>query len=213
MVDLPESHRSPPLSLAGDFPFSLDLLRERSNGCLRRQCPRSADQPAKIRIPRISSSAAFPLSAFRQTMTTRASIWARPSAVRAFERILKGPNRLDVLTSSFLAGLLADQISPGSFEHVDLLLPYLNQYPTALIWYGLCAGLHPDSEVQQVGNCLGRRLVRDLLASDPILSRPKYDIAVRELEVHLDREEPLEFRTASQNHIAVRSSSLRFPGC
>ena len=127
----------------------------------------------------------------------------REQRVRAFERILKGPNRSDALTSSFLAVLLADQISPGSFEHVDLLLPYLNQFPTALIWYGLCAGLHPDSEVQQVGNCLGRRLVRDLLASDPILSRPKYDIAVSELEVHLDREEPLEFRTASQNHIAV----------
>lgn len=28
-------------------------------------------------------------------------------------------------------------------------------------------------------------------------------IATRELEVHLDREEPLEFRTASQNHIVV----------
>jgi hypothetical protein len=52
-------------------------------------------------------------------------------------------------------------------------------------------------------NCLGRRLIRDLLAPDPILSRPKYDIAVNELEVHLDREEPLEFRTGSQNHIAV----------
>jgi hypothetical protein len=127
----------------------------------------------------------------------------REQRVRAVERILKGPNRSDALTSSFLAGLLADQISPGSFEHVDLLLPYLNQYPTALIWYGLCAGLHPDSEVQQVGNCLGRRLIRDLLASDPILSPPKYDIALGELEVHLDREAPLEFRIASQNHIAV----------
>jgi len=127
----------------------------------------------------------------------------REQRVRAFERILKGQHRSDVLSSSFLAGLLADQISPGSFEHVDLLLPYLNQYPTALIWYGLCAGLHPDSEVQQVGNCLGRRLVRDLLAPDPVISRPKYDIAVGELEVHLDREAPLEFRTASQNHIAV----------
>jgi hypothetical protein len=91
----------------------------------------------------------------------------------------------------------------GSFEHIDLLLPYLDRYPTALLWYGLCAGLHPDSEIQQVGNCLGRRLVRDLLAPDPILSHPKYDIAVSELEVHLDREQPLDFRTASQNHIAV----------
>jgi len=127
----------------------------------------------------------------------------REHRVRAFERILDGPNRMDTMTSSFLAGLLADQIAPGSFEHVELLLPYLNQYPTALLWYGLCAGLHHDSELQQVGNCLGRRLVRDLLASDPITSRPKYDIALGELEVHLDREEPLEFRTASQNHIAV----------
>lgn len=128
---------------------------------------------------------------------------SREHRVRIFERILHGPNRLDAVASSFLAGLLADQIGPGSFEHVDLLLPYLDQYPTALLWYGLCAGLHPDSEVQQVGNCLGRRLVRDLLVPDPILSRPKYDIAIGELEVHLDREEPLYFRTASQNHIAV----------
>jgi hypothetical protein len=127
----------------------------------------------------------------------------REHRVRIFERILHGPNQLDPVTSSFLAGLLADQIGPGSFEHVDLLLPYLDQYPTALLWYGLCAGLHPDSEVQRVGNCLGRRILRDLLAPDRILSRPKYDIAVSELEVHLDREEPLEFRTASQNHLAV----------
>jgi len=127
----------------------------------------------------------------------------REHRVKAFERTLQRTDSLDALTASFLAGLLADQIAPGTFEHVDLLLPYLNRYPTALLWYGLCAGLHRDSEVQQIGNCLGRRLVRDLLIPDPILSRPKYDISVNELQVHLDREEPLEFRTASQNHIAV----------
>lgn len=127
----------------------------------------------------------------------------REHRVKAFERILQSPDRMDALTASFLAGLLADQIAPGTFEHVDLLLPYLNRYPTALLWYGLCAGLHRDSEVQQVGNCLGRRLVRDLLIPDPILSRPKYDLSVDELQVHLDREEPLDFRTASQNHVSV----------
>lgn len=128
---------------------------------------------------------------------------SREQRVKAFERILQNPSGLDPLTASFLAGLLTDQIGPGTFEHIDLLLPYLNRYPTALLWYGLCAGLHPDSEVQQVGNCLGRRLVRDLLAVDPLLSRPKYDIAIGELEVHLDREERLEFRAASQNHVEV----------
>jgi hypothetical protein len=127
----------------------------------------------------------------------------REQRVRTFERVLKQPDQLDILTSSFLAGLLADQIAPGTFEHIDLLLPYLNHYPMALVWYGLCAGLHPDSEVQEVGNCLGRRLVRDLLVPDPIISRPRYDISVSELEVYLDREAPIEFRVASQNHIAV----------
>lgn len=127
----------------------------------------------------------------------------REHRVRTFERVLKETSKLDPLTSSFLAGLLADQIAPGTFEHVDLLAPYLNQYPTALAWYGLCAGLNPDSDVQQVGNCLGRRLVRELLVPDPIVSRPKHDISVRELEVYLDREAPLEFRVASQNHVAV----------
>jgi hypothetical protein len=127
----------------------------------------------------------------------------REQRVRTFERVLGEPNDLDTLTSSFVAGLLADQVAPGTFDHVELLVPYLPQYPMALVWYGLCAGLHPDSEVQQVGNCIGRRLVRDLLVPDPLVSRPKYDISIAELEVCLDREVAIEFRVASPNHIAV----------
>jgi hypothetical protein len=128
---------------------------------------------------------------------------SREQPVRIFEGLVNSTSQPDALTSSFVAGLLADQIAPGTFEHVDLLLQHLNRYPMALVWYGLCAGLHSDSEVQQIGNCLGRRLVRDLLASNPIISRPRYDISVGELEVYLDREQPLEFRAASQNYIAV----------
>src|SRR6266852_1329419 len=57
---------------------------------------------------RISSSAASPFSAFRQTMTTRAPIWARPSAVsfpiplfapvtiHIFPLILAGGNTCDL---------------------------------------------------------------------------------------------------------------------
>lgn len=127
----------------------------------------------------------------------------REQRVRAFERALKELNQMDALTASFVAGVLANQIAPGTFEHLELLTPYLRLYPMAVVWYGLCAGLHPDSEVLHVGNCLGRRLARDLLAGDPIVSRPKYDISVRELEVYLDRQEPVEFRAASQSHIAV----------
>jgi hypothetical protein len=127
----------------------------------------------------------------------------RELRVLTFERVLGEPNDLDTPTSSFLAGLLANQVAPGTFDHVDLLVPYLPKYPMALVWYGLCAGLYSDSEVQQVGNCIGRRIVRDLLVPDPLVSRPKYDISIAELEVCLDREVAIEFRVASQNHIAV----------
>jgi len=60
-------------------------------------------------------------------------------------------------------------------------------------------------ELMEDGYCANNPTLYAIAAleRDPILSRPKYDIAVRELEVHPDREEPLEFRTASQNHIAV----------
>ena len=127
----------------------------------------------------------------------------REQRVRAFERVLRDTTNLEPVSAAFLTGLLADQIGPGTLEHVELLSPYLHEHPMAAVWYGLCAGLHPQSEVQQVGNCLGRRIARDLLVSDSIVSRPKYDISVSELEVCLDRDVPVEFRTASQNHMAV----------
>ncbi len=127
----------------------------------------------------------------------------REQRVRTFERVIRGSTDLEPMTASFLTGFMADQIGPGSLEHLDLIASYLQVRPMAAIWYGLCAGLHPQSEVKQVGNCLGRRIARDLLAPDPIVSRPKYDLSVHELEVCLDREVPVEFRTASQNHMAV----------
>jgi hypothetical protein len=127
----------------------------------------------------------------------------REQRVLAFERVLRSANKLEPQTAAFLTGLLADQIGPGTLEHVDLLAPYLQERPMAAVWYGLCSGLRPKSEVQQVGNCLGRRIARDLLAPDPLVSHPKYDISLSELEVCLDREVPIEFRTASQNHMGI----------
>jgi len=127
----------------------------------------------------------------------------REKRVRAFEEVLKSPTGLDPISAAFLAGLFGSQIGQGTFEHVELLSPHIPEYQMALVWYGICVGLHQDTEVQESADCLGRRLVRDLLFADPILSPPKYDISVAELEVCLDREEPLNFRVASHSHIAV----------
>ena len=61
--------------------FLPDLLGERSNGSLRRTSAISRSTCEDSDSHRISSSAAFPFSGFRQTMTTRAPIWAKPRAV------------------------------------------------------------------------------------------------------------------------------------
>src|ERR1019366_6398985 len=90
---------------AGVFP--LDLLRERSNGCLRRHV---RDQQINLRrsgFPPNVLSAAFPFSAFRQTMTTRAPIWARPSAV-SFPIPLFAPVTIHVFPLILAAGITCD---------------------------------------------------------------------------------------------------------
>lgn len=128
---------------------------------------------------------------------------SREKRVRTFENVVKSSTKLDPVTSSFLVGLLASQIGQGTFEHVELLRPYILENQMAFVWYGLCVGLHRDTEVQESYNCLGRRLVRELLFTDHLVSLPKYDISVAELEVCLDREAPLYFRVASHGHISV----------
>jgi hypothetical protein len=56
---------------------------------------------------RISSSAAFPFSAFRQTMTTRAPILARPSAV-SFPIPLFAPVTIHILPLILAGGITYD---------------------------------------------------------------------------------------------------------
>jgi len=127
----------------------------------------------------------------------------REKRVLAFEEVLNSATGIDPISASFLVGLLGSQIGQGTFEHIELLAPHIPKFQMALVWYGICGGLYQDTEVQESADCLGRLLVRDLLLADPILSPPKYDISVKELEVCLDREEPINFRAASYSHIAV----------
>ena len=127
----------------------------------------------------------------------------REKRVRTFESVVKSPINLDPTSSAFVIGLLASLISQGTFEHIELLMPHISEYKTALLWYGLCVGLYKNNVVQESANCLGRRLVRELKSPDPLVSAPSYDISIGELEVCLDRESPINFRVASKSHITV----------
>src|SRR6266496_4589797 len=106
--------------------------------------------------------------------------------VKAFERaqndlgVSKGENPTRY---AFLIGFLASRIEPGSMEHIELLRTASRDYPSAILWYGLCAGLSREAKLQQANGGLGRRLLRDALRPATILDRPTCDIALHELEV------------------------------
>ncbi|MDR7867749.1 MAG: hypothetical protein RIN56_13125 [Sporomusaceae bacterium] len=91
-----------------------------------------------------------------------------------------GPDKVKL---AFIGGYLASRIAPGTFDHYELLIPYLSKLPTLLIWYGLFAGLSIESKLRNFGFGIGRRIVRDIVQEDSILNRPKCDISIGELEV------------------------------
>lgn len=84
----------------------------------------------------------------------------------------------------FLAGYLASLVAPGSLAHAGILAPLGSLFPTAYLWYGLCAGFSARGDVLSIGGPLARRIVRDLTSPDHVVDRPRCDIALEELAMH-----------------------------
>jgi hypothetical protein len=131
----------------------------------------------------------------------------REDRVLALERaVLVFHNRPTAapLTLHFILGYLTSRIGGGSLDHVNLLFNLWPSDPSPIVWYGLCAGLYPASDVQGFANGLGRRTLRDVLMSEPALDRPRCDIAIAELEILAGGDRPsLDFLTNSQSYLSV----------
>jgi len=95
-------------------------------------------------------------------------------------------NRAEREVHSFCLGYLANSISPGSFNHIDLLIPYLQSFKTAAVWYGICAGFGSRRTLLASAEGLGWRVLRELLHWDRLWERPRSDISIGELEVWPD---------------------------
>lgn len=110
----------------------------------------------------------------------------REGRVMQVERVLNNLSQqttVDKMKRAFVGGYLASRIAPGTFEHYELLLPYLPKLPSLLLWYGLCAGLHKDSKLRNFGSGIARRIILDAVQEENVLNRPRCDIALEELEV------------------------------
>lgn len=85
--------------------------------------------------------------------------------------------------TAFLIGYLVSMVAPGTLDHWRLLNPVRQSIPTAGLWYGLCAGLRRESNLESFGAGIGRLLSRELRRKIDLMEQPTCDIAVDELEV------------------------------
>lgn len=140
--------------------------------------------------------------------------------VETFEQAVKTLSQevSDELHASFLVGYLASLVSDGSMEHGHLVLPLQGRLPTAMLWYGICAGLLPGNRIRTDYNHLGLRILRSLKRNDGLLSPPTCDISVAELEVLLRGD--VRSRNFRQHHasflrvelVPMVTTVLRWPG-
>ncbi len=117
---------------------------------------------------------------------------SREDRVLAFDEFLnkiKGKSAPKPETMSFMLGYLASRIAPGTIKHSSILDPITHSYPSAMLWYGFCAGFTGGDTKMPDGNgkrCVdfpssARRVVRELLRPEPHLGSPTCDIGYLEL--------------------------------
>jgi hypothetical protein len=110
-----------------------------------------------------------------------------------------------VVDADFALGYLASRVNPGTLVHAPLLVPALERYPAAMLWYGVCAGISDPNAILAAFGGLGRRVLRELYAPHELLSRTRCDLAWDELDMFLRERphDPPEFTTASANQLSI----------
>jgi hypothetical protein len=144
----------------------------------------------------------------------------REERVRYFKKVTTDAtlSKIKVETfRDFVFGYLANLLSPGTMDHLDIVATNVHRYQNSLIWYGLFAGLHRESKIMSEFNVLGRRVLRDIVKEYSILDSPTCDISLDELEVLLSSNaKPIPFRAFSSNRLEVElmpciSTFLKWP--
>ena len=104
---------------------------------------------------------------------------------------------------SFAAAMVGSFCKPGSFQQYRLLREHSEKTPESMLWFGLIQGLQRTTDALDIGEGLGRRVLRDLLRDEQIADRPCSDINLVELEI-LSRGNPLKsVRTEISSQIRV----------
>jgi hypothetical protein len=136
----------------------------------------------------------------------------REQRVLAFERFVRSLRNLPTSSRDhrdFICGYLASLLSPGSLEYAELLVSYLRDFPMALVWYGVLAGLSAESDLLNQFGGLGRRILRDVLARESLTDSPRADIAISELQILVEAGRAFDkYRLRTQANLTVEIAPL-----
>jgi hypothetical protein len=122
----------------------------------------------------------------------------------AISKVLLSSDHVDVTLRELVAGFLIAKISGGSMEYLHLCDAFTAQLPRTPLWFGLFVGFWKDNNVLAVADCLGRRVVRQVLIPSNPFSVPLADIGLHELEARADtRRDRWKLRTDQQSVIVV----------
>lgn len=110
---------------------------------------------------------------------------SRERRVRLFNEMVRviSESERSLHADAFLCGYAASLISEGTLDHADLLFPFLDRFPTAVMWYGYCAGCSPQTRLKEVYGGLGYRILRDVTRHESLMSRPTADLSLAEFNI------------------------------
>jgi hypothetical protein len=86
-------------------------------------------------------------------------------------------------SASFLIAYLASAISPGTLDHLEVIVPLLSLFPGVGLWYGLVTGIANRSVIRRSINGLGRRVMREVLRDIDLFDAPHADLSLAELRM------------------------------
>lgn len=113
------------------------------------------------------------------------STLAREEQIKALDQLAAqlGSSDIPPILQDSLVAYFAARLGNGSFEFFPLLAEFSEKFPSCPLWFSLFSIWQPGFDGLTSGNCLGRRVARDLDGLDSAFSPPNADISLAEFEV------------------------------
>lgn len=111
---------------------------------------------------------------------------AREDRVKALPDILDmlfRNSNADRSVLELVAGGLLSMVGNGSMSQLQLTESLARELPKSVLWFGVMSAFQSRTDALTASNCLGRRVLRDLLRDVDAFSPPHYDISLDELLV------------------------------